>query len=130
MGRQLFLHHYLPAHLASVLVAGALVEFIFNLDPVHTPPTTTTTIETTESDDSSGKSKPTTTTTGVHRFVTSRERMGRQSVLAVWLACLALLVAVFWGFCFYAPVTYGTPGLSAEAVNARKWLDYDMHFAK
>jgi hypothetical protein len=33
MGRQLFLHHYLPAHLASALVAGALIEFIFNLEP-------------------------------------------------------------------------------------------------
>ena len=33
MGRQLFLHHYLPAHLASALVAGALVEFIFNVEP-------------------------------------------------------------------------------------------------
>ena len=33
MGRQLFLHHYLPAHLASSLVAGALVEFIFNIEP-------------------------------------------------------------------------------------------------
>ena len=34
MGRQLFLHHYLPAHLASALVAGALVEFIFNVEPL------------------------------------------------------------------------------------------------
>src|SRR5271155_1464914 len=34
MGRQLFLHHYLPAHLASALVTGALIEFIFNVDPV------------------------------------------------------------------------------------------------
>lgn len=32
MGRQLFLHHYLPAHLASALVTGALVEFIFNIE--------------------------------------------------------------------------------------------------
>ena len=32
MGRQLFLHHYLPAHLASALVTGALVEFVFSQD--------------------------------------------------------------------------------------------------
>src|SRR5205807_1376147 len=32
MGRQLFLHHYLPAHLASALVTGALVEFVFGAD--------------------------------------------------------------------------------------------------
>ena len=29
MGRQLFLHHYLPAHLASSLVAGAMFQFVF-----------------------------------------------------------------------------------------------------
>lgn len=29
MGRQLFLHHYLPAHLAASLVTGAMVQFIF-----------------------------------------------------------------------------------------------------
>jgi hypothetical protein len=35
MGRQLFLHHYLPAHLASSLVAGALLEFVFNVEPME-----------------------------------------------------------------------------------------------
>src|SRR4051794_36922548 len=35
MGRQLFLHHYLPAHLASCLVTGALLEFIFNVEPLN-----------------------------------------------------------------------------------------------
>lgn len=29
MGRQKFLHHYLPAHLISALVAGGMVDFIF-----------------------------------------------------------------------------------------------------
>ena len=35
MGRQLFLHHYLPAHLASTLVTGALIEFVFNIEPLQ-----------------------------------------------------------------------------------------------
>ena len=38
MGRQRFLHHYLPAHLASTMVTGALIEFIFNLQPLTPPP--------------------------------------------------------------------------------------------
>ena len=30
MGRQLFLHHYLPSHLASALVAGAVLQFVLS----------------------------------------------------------------------------------------------------
>ena len=32
MGRRLFLHHYIPAHLASWLVRGSLVEVIFQTE--------------------------------------------------------------------------------------------------
>lgn len=30
MGRQLFIHHYLPSHLFSALVAGAVLNFIMS----------------------------------------------------------------------------------------------------
>ena len=53
MGRQRFLHHYLPAHLASALVAGALIEFIFNLEPISVVKSVPL------EDDSTGKSKAT-----------------------------------------------------------------------
>ena len=56
--------------------------------------------------------------------------MGRQSFVAGWLATLVILGITIWGFCFYAPITYGTPGLDVEGVIARKWLGYDLHFAK
>ncbi|KKK16218.1 hypothetical protein ARAM_001792 [Aspergillus rambellii] len=118
MGRQRFLHHYLPAHVASSLVTGALIEFIFNLEPTAVP----TTVPTSQ-DDPSGKSK-------TKRFVTARERMGFKSILAGWIASLVILAATIWGFWFFAPLTYGTPGLDIEGVNARKWLGYDLHFAK
>lgn len=120
MGRQRFLHHYLPAHLASALVTGALIEFIFNLDPI-TPAGSET------EDDPQGKRKRGTV---VSRFVTAKERMGRQSFIAGWIATIVILGATIWGFWFYAPLTYGTPGLDADAVNARRWLNYDLHFAK
>lgn len=119
MGRQRFLHHYLPAHLASTMVTGALIEFIFNLQPTRPSQTA----EEAEADPS-GKSK------GRRRFVTAKERMGRKSLIAGWLATLAILGVTFWGFCFYAPLTYGTPGLDVAGVNARRWLGYDLHFAK
>ncbi|KAJ5675821.1 Dolichyl-phosphate-mannose--protein mannosyltransferase 4 [Penicillium macrosclerotiorum] len=121
MGRQRFLHHYLPSHLASTMVTGALIEFIFNLEPLD-PATALPPV-----DDPTGKAKA---TRRPRRFVTARERMGRKSLLAGWVATLVILGMTIWGFCFYAPLTYGTPGLDVDGVNARKWLNYDLHFAK
>lgn len=112
MGRQRFLHHYLPAHVASALVAGALVEFVFNIDPANF-------------DDESGKRRPLN-----RRLLGVRARLGRQSILAAWGATVAILAATIWCFGFFAPLTYGTPGLDVDGVNARKWLAYDLHFAK
>ena len=120
MGRQRFLHHYLPAHLASALVAGALVEFIFNLQPVSV------TQAADQTDDPSGKSRA----VAPRRFVQAEERMVCKSLIAAWIATLVILGATIWGFCFFAPLTFGTPGLDVIGVNARRWLGYDLHFAK
>lgn len=124
MGRQRFLHHYLPSHLASTMVTGALVEFIFNIAPLD-PATAAPPV-----DDPSGKAKGTRVSRSVRRFVTAKERMGLNSVLAAWGATIIILGATIAGFIFYAPLTYGTPGLDVAGVNARKWLNYDLHFAK
>ncbi|KAF9253151.1 CAZyme family GT39 [Penicillium roqueforti] len=123
MGRQRFLHHYLPSHLASTMVCGALVEFIFNLQPLD-PRTALPPV-----DDPSGKSKA-RSVSSLRRFITAKERMGCKSLIAGWIATLIILAATIWGFIFYAPLTYGTPGLDVAGVNARKWLNYDLHFAK
>jgi len=112
MGRQLFLHHYLPAHLASTLVAGALLEFVFNVEPLPI-----------EEVDSKGRKKPV-----ARRPV--REKVGTQSLLGAWAATAVIYAAVIAGFLYFAPLTYGKPGLSVDQVNARKWLNYDLHFAK
>ncbi|KAL8989553.1 MAG: hypothetical protein Q9169_008338, partial [Polycauliona sp. 2 TL-2023] len=58
MGRQLFLHHYLPAHLASALVTGALLEFIFNLDPVALEENVDAQLTTTKSANTKPNSNP------------------------------------------------------------------------
>ena len=106
MGRQLFLHHYLPAHLASALVAGALVEFVFAVEPAPEP----------------GSSKNRTT---------ARERLvGSGNLFALWAASGVIVAALIAGFLFFAPLTYGSPGLDVDAVLRRKWLGYDLHFAK
>jgi dolichyl-phosphate-mannose-protein mannosyltransferase len=125
MGRQLFLHHYLPAHLASALVTGALVEFVFNAEPIDT-------IEYTQTGGKSGKKPATTvpTTSGPKRFISARERFAGQSMMGVWVATLVILVLVGAGWYFFLPLTYGFPGLTVEQVLRRKWLGYDLHFAK
>ncbi|TLD25821.1 glycosyltransferase family 39 protein [Venturia nashicola] len=115
MGRQLFLHHYLPAHLASALVTGALVEFIFNVEPLSEE----------EVKRNSDKTKA-----PFIKLQPVRERLGTQNLYAAWAATAVIYSAVIWSFYFFAPLTYGTPGLSVEGVNARKWLNYDLHFAK
>lgn len=124
MGRQLFLHHYLPAHLASCLVTGALVEFVFNIEPasleeIQHGGTLTT-------DGQKGKAK------GPERQRSRpiRERLGGQSLLATWAATGFILAVVISSFVYFAPLTYGQPGLTVEQVVARKWLNYDLHFAK
>ena len=115
MGRQLFLHHYLPAHLASALVAGALIEFIFNLEPA-------------DINNSLKDGDKTITKEPGNKPI--RERMAGQSLLATWAASGVVVAALIWGFLFFAPLTYGTPGLSVPEVQSRKWLNYDLHFAK
>ncbi|KAK5652585.1 hypothetical protein OQA88_10346 [Cercophora sp. LCS_1] len=112
MGRQLFLHHYLPSHLASTLVTGALVEFIFAGEP-------------TEHEVASKAGKK-----GVKRHVSARERFAGQSMVGPWIATLVILAAVFAGWYFFLPLTYGYPGLTVDQVLRRKWLGYDLHFAK
>ena len=111
MGRQLFLHHYLPAHLASCLVAGALVEFIFSVEPID------------DHDQKIPKKSP-------QKHLSSRERLAGQSMLGIWIATAVVLILAIAGWWFFLPLTYGYPGLSIEQVVRRKWLGYDLHFAK
>ena len=129
MGRQLFLHHYLPAHLASALVAGALVEFVFNIEPADVLTATNTTDAQVAEAKKAGGAK---TATGRPRSMSKpiRERIAGQSLLATWTAAAVIVAVLIWGFLFFAPLTYGKPGMTVEQVVRRKWLNYDLHFAK
>lgn len=113
MGRQLFLHHYLPAHLASALVTGALVEFVFGTESSEPVPSSTG-----EGDKGAKKKR---------KWV---PRANPESTVGSWIAFVVIMAVVIASFVFYAPLTYGSPGLSVEGVLRRKWLGYDLHFAK
>jgi dolichyl-phosphate-mannose-protein mannosyltransferase len=112
MGRQLFLHHYLPAHLASCLVTGALLEFVFNVEPVL--------------DEALSKINKKAKRT----HLPAREKLAGQNLLVSWAAVGVIMTIVIGGWYFFLPLTYGYPGLTVPEVNARKWLGYDLHFAK
>ena len=136
MGRQLFLHHYLPAHLASALVTGALLEFIFNLDPIaleeNANATNDTSLNSLSGNNSAKSAKKSTTVNGTHgkTVIPRKERMSGSGLLALWGAVGVVLTLVIGGWWFFLPLTYGKPGLSPDQVLARKWLGYDLHFAK
>jgi dolichyl-phosphate-mannose-protein mannosyltransferase len=117
MGRQLFLHHYLPAHLASALVAGGLLEFVFNVEPAT-------------DDNSSAKPGKKAGQAETKKYLPAREKLAGQNLLSSWAALGVILTLVIGGWYFFLPLTYGYPGLTVAEVNARKWLGYDLHFAK
>jgi len=129
MGRQLFLHHYLPAHLASALVTGALIEFVFNIESPSLEELENGTA-TMSADGGKGKGSANEVKAGSQRSKPVRERIATQSLLATWAATGVILAVVIWAFLFYAPLTYGKPGLTVPQVKARQWLNYDLHFAK
>ncbi|KAK7744808.1 Dolichyl-phosphate-mannose--protein mannosyltransferase 4 [Diatrype stigma] len=105
-------------HLASTLVVGSLLEFVFNAEPSAEEPS--------YQEVASGKKQR----TGPRRHISARERFAGQSMVPAWIACAVILALTFAGWYFFLPLTYGHPGLSVEQVQRRKWLGYDLHFAK
>lgn len=138
MGRQLFLHHYLPAHLASALVTGALLEFIFNLDPdgLDVNFLSQVTGRPTSSSAANKKRLPANPAggevdrTGKRVVLPRKERVQGRAMIGLWAASGVVLAVVISGWYYFLPLTYGKPGLTPAEVNARKWLGYDLHFAK
>jgi dolichyl-phosphate-mannose-protein mannosyltransferase len=85
MNRQLFIHHYLPSHLASALIAGAVLNFIFS-ETINYPISI--------------------------RGPKTRGRPSMYSDLGMKgpITVLLFSVAMFALFVYMAPLTYGTPG--------------------
>ncbi|BGO99459.1 Dolichyl-phosphate-mannose--protein mannosyltransferase 4 [Rhodotorula toruloides] len=107
MSRQLFLHHYLPAHLISALVAGVVFHFLFCGDTVDYPVSV---------------AGPLT-----RRRPRTRAKVGKGMKIA-FVVVVGLLVA---NFAFLKPLTYGTPSLTPEQVNRRRMLSsWTLHYAK
>ncbi|KAI9472748.1 Dolichyl-phosphate-mannose--protein mannosyltransferase 4 [Coemansia sp. RSA 989] len=102
MGRSLFLHHYLPASIFAYMVTAAVYQFASVID--------------------------------YQRFALKHWYGRARAVVPSPVAAVAFvgLVCVQVAcFLYFAPLTYGTAGLSPDEVNSRRWLSsYDLHFQK
>lgn len=99
-----------------------MVEFVTNIEPAE--------IANVSAENPIVDGKKGSIAQGLQRGKPIRERIAGQSLLATWAASGAIVAALVWSFWFYSPLTYGKPGLEVSQVLARKWLDYDFHFAK
>ncbi|KAG2222952.1 hypothetical protein INT45_012930 [Circinella minor] len=111
MGRSLYLHHYLPAAACCYLLVGALFQFAC-IDGINTP--------------ISGRMMTPSTTVN-HRPFTSMKACPSYWSYLIAFTILSLQFAVF---VFLAPITYGSPGLTAEQASQRKLMkSWDLAFA-
>ena len=121
------------------------MEFIFVAEPdpqplrsIDQPPSTPksplpkspTTAEGKSAGGKGKKDKVVATAPASERGPSARERLESQNLLPMWAGAGAILAVVISGWWFFLPLTYGKPGLDVAQVNARKWLGYDLHFAK
>jgi hypothetical protein len=85
MSRQLFIHHYLPSHLASALIAGAVLHFLLS-ETIQYPISI--------------------------RGHSTRPRKPQWAELGARgpAIVVAYFLVLFAAFVFLAPLTYGTPG--------------------
>ncbi|EPQ56332.1 glycosyltransferase family 39 protein [Gloeophyllum trabeum ATCC 11539] len=106
MSRQLFIHHYLPSHLASALVAGSVLHYILSDDTINYPISV--------------------------RSATMKPKRPLYADLGMRgpVTVIAFAFALFCLYVYMAPLTYGTPGLDGHQVNARRLLStWTLHFA-
>lgn len=105
MSRQLFIHHYLPSHLASALLAGSVLSFVLS-DTVNYPISIV------------GRR------TKMRKSEFADLGMKGPVVVGVFTFILFLM------FLYMTPLTYGTPGLDGETINAKRLLSsWTLHFA-
>ena len=98
MSRQLFLHHYLPAHVLSCLVVGVVFHFLFCGDTLNYPVSIA--------------------------GITTRRRPRQKAHVGkgMYIALTVVVGLLLANFAFLKPLTYGTPGLTADQVNQRRIL--------
>ena len=86
MNRQLFIHHYLPSHVASALIAGAVLNFVLS-ETINYP-------------------------ISIRGPKMKKARTSQYSDIGIKGPLILVIfgIIMFFMFAFIAPLTYGTPG--------------------
>ncbi|GCE97359.1 dolichyl-phosphate-mannose--protein mannosyltransferase 4 [Zygosaccharomyces mellis] len=106
MGRQRFLHHYLPAQLIASMFTAALWEVIFS--------------DCKSLDTEKDEELPDANYNDIPEIQTK--------ILYFFFGIMA--VTIIWCFWFFSPFVYGNVSLTPDQVVARKWLNMELNFAK
>jgi dolichyl-phosphate-mannose--protein O-mannosyl transferase len=104
MSRQLFIHHYLPSHLASALVAGSVLHFLLSetIDyPISIPGHFT------------------------RRRPPQWAELGARGPVIV----AGFFITLLFAFIYLAPLTYGTPGYVSPISDLSICATYAPQFA-
>ncbi|KTW29341.1 hypothetical protein T552_01296 [Pneumocystis carinii B80] len=101
MGRQLFLHHYLPAHICSALLSGSLFQLLFE------------------------KNSKSLLSSYFLKKNKDKENIGKEKVVNMQKKAnimFTILTCFLLGcFIYFSPLTYGKPGLTSDELYKRKW---------
>lgn len=106
MGRQKFLHHYLPAHLIASMFSAAMWETIFTDNK-------SLNLEKDEEDPAN-----------------AHEANPHLNYIPLILFVLVMSGALIWFFVYFSPIVYGDQSLSVADVRKREWLNIKLHFSK
>lgn len=105
MGRSLYLHHYLPAMACSYLLLGVLFEYLF-IDGINSPIS--------------------------YQPIDKKYTINQaRTTIKSYIAALILISMQFMVYLFLSPMTYGTPGMSAEEATRHKlFKSWDIQYGK
>ncbi|KAI8585613.1 Dolichyl-phosphate-mannose-protein mannosyltransferase-domain-containing protein [Geranomyces variabilis] len=137
-GRMLFLHHYLPSFIFSVMVTTCVIEFIaLKVSDSIAAGTGATSVSSPVrlAPGAAGamtKTTTTTTTTSATVLRVSRGIAGarRQGGWTYWMSLLLMFSVAAAAFAYFAPLTYGTGFSTLEHLRSRKWISsWDLQHA-
>ncbi|KAL9938310.1 hypothetical protein V8E36_002933 [Tilletia maclaganii] len=133
MNRQLFIHHYLPAHICSCIVGGLVINFITSetFDGPLSEPGPLLLSSAPESSGSTSEADAKAHELYPHGPKSKPEPLTRNELtIGARIVLLVLLLALIAVFAWLAPLTYGTPSLTVEQVKRRKLMpSWTLHFA-
>ncbi|KAI9298088.1 PMT-domain-containing protein [Neoconidiobolus thromboides FSU 785] len=135
MGRQLFLHHYLPALIFKYCLVGAAIQYGFysKVDPVVPDyPDNTHEVEVISKNTTvalkEGELAEEITLPTIPQFKQTKPVTTSTVAYIVSFVVIVLQIACFY---YFAPITYGFGLKNGNEVIQRKWLSsWDLHYAK